>query len=158
MTPQQRNRWMVVAAMAVAFGGGVAWQFSKARQARMERDTARQEVTGVRQQQALERLEATLAMATVAAQFGDFERGRQLASDFFALLQEGATTAPGTARPALNEILARRDGVITMLSRAQPESGLELAALLTWLQSALGRQPTVPAYQQQAAPPGGAQE
>ncbi|MBE0617767.1 MAG: hypothetical protein IH608_07560 [Proteobacteria bacterium] len=113
-------------------------------------------MSALQQQQALDRLEATLAMATVAAQFGDFERGRQLASDFFVLLQEGAATAPGTARPALDEILARRDGVITMLSRAQPESGLELAGLLTWLQNALGKQPTVPAYQQVASP-GGAQ-
>lgn len=156
MTQQQRNTWMVVAAVAVAFAAGTAWQFSKARQARMEGDRALQELAAVRQQQALERIEATLAMATVAAQFGDFERGRQLASDFFALLQEGAGGAPGTAGPALSEILARRDGVITMLSRAQPESGLELAALLTWLQSALGKQPTVPAYQQ-TAPPGGDQ-
>jgi hypothetical protein len=156
MTQQQRNTLMVVAAVAVSFGAGTAWQFSKARQARMERDTVRQEVASLQQQQALERLEATLAMATVAAQFGDFERGRQLASDFFALLQEKAATVPGTARPALSEILARRDAVITMLSRAEPQSGLELAALLTWLQNALGKQPTVPAYQQ-VAPPGGAQ-
>ncbi len=156
MTSVQRNTWVALAAIAVAFVGGFGWQYSKARQARMEGDFARQEVSTLQQQQALDRLEATLAMATVAAQFGDFERGRQLASDFFALLQEGADTAPGTARPALDEILGRRDGVITMLSRAQPESGLELAALLTWLQNALGKQPTVPAYQQ-AAPPGGAQ-
>ncbi|MHB1192973.1 MAG: hypothetical protein ACYC6F_07975 [Longimicrobiales bacterium] len=157
MTQQQRNTWMVVAAVVVAFGVGTAWQFSKARQARTELDAARQEAAGLRQQQALDRLEATLAMATVAAQFGDFERGRQLASDFFVLLQEGVDAAPGTARPAMSEMLARRDGVITMLSRAQPESGLELAGLLTWLQNALGKQPTVPAYQQ-VVPPGGAQE
>ncbi|HSW30247.1 MAG TPA: hypothetical protein VLH75_12250 [Longimicrobiales bacterium] len=157
MTSVQRNTWVALAAIAVAFVVGSGWQFSKAREARMERDALRQEAAGLRQQQALDRLEATLAMAIVATQFGDFERGRQLASDFFALLQEGADAAPGTARPAMSEMLARRDGVITMLSRAQPESGLELAALLTWLQNALGKQPTVPAYQQ-AAPPGGAQE
>ncbi len=156
MKSEQRNTWVALAAIAVAFVLGFGWQYSKARQARMEQDAARQEVRALQQQQALDRLEATLAMATVAAQFGDFERGRQLASDFFALLQEGVATAPGTARPALDEILGRRDGVITMLSRAQPESGLELAGLLTWLQNALGKQPTVPAYQQVASP-GGAQ-
>ena len=157
MTQQQRNTWMVVAALVIAFGVGSGWQFAKVRQARSERDTARQQLGDIEQQRALDQLEASLAMATVAAQFGDFERGRQLASDFFALLQQQAGTAPQTARPALSEILSRRDGTITMLSRAQPESGLELAALLTWLQNALGRQPTVPAYQP-AGPPGGAKE
>lgn len=144
MVKQQRNPWVAVAAVVIAFGGGSGWQFAKARQARLERDTARQELADVQRHGAMDQLEASLAMATVAAQFGDFERGRRLASGFFAMLQEQAGTAPQTARPALNEILARRDGVITMLSRAQPESGLELAALLTWLQNALGKEPTVP--------------
>ena len=155
MIKQQRNTWMVVAALVIAFGLGSGWQFAKVREARAERDGARQELGDVERQQALDQLEASLAMATVAAQFGDFERGRQLASGFFALLQEQAGTAPQTARPALNEILARRDGTITMLSRAQPESGLELAALLTWLQNALGKEPTVEAHPQ-VSPPGGA--
>jgi len=139
-----RNRWIALAAVAIAFGVGSGWQLTKARQARTERDAALQRLADVQQQRALEQLEASLAMATVAAQFGDFERGRQLASAFFAMLQEQARSVPETARPALNEILARRDGTITMLSRAQPESGLELAALLTWLQTALGKEPTVP--------------
>ncbi len=141
---QRRNAWIALAAVAIAFGVGSGWQFAKARQARTERDVALQELADVQQQRGLEQLEAALAMATLATQFGDFERGRQLASSFFAMLQEQVRTAPQTARPALNEILARRDGIITVLSRAQPESGLELAALLTWLQNALGKEPTVP--------------
>lgn len=144
MTSRRRNTWIAVAAVAVAFVGGSGWQLGKARQARTERDAALHELADVQRQQTLDQLEASLAMATLAAQFGHFERGRRLASAFFALLQEQVGTAPQTARPALNEILARRDGVITMLSRAQPESGLELAALLTWLQDALGKEPTVP--------------
>lgn len=148
MTSEQRNTWVAVAGIAVAFAIGFGWQNSKARGARTELDAARQEVTALQHQQALQQLEASLAMATVAAQFGSFERGRQLASDFFARLQtmqEQEGSVPTTARPALSEMLARRDGIITMLSRAQPESGFELASLLTWLQNALGRDLTVTA-------------
>jgi hypothetical protein len=148
MTPQLRNALIVVAAVAVAFGGGTAWQFAQARQARQALDTARQEMAVIRGERALDQLEATLALATVAAQFGNFERGRQLASDFFDLLQEQAGTAPETARSGLNEILTRRDGIITVLSRGQPESGFELATVLTLLQRALGKEPTLSAHQQ----------
>ncbi len=148
MTQQQRNTWFIVAGVVVAFGAGAGWQFVGARHARQERDTARQEVTELEERMAVERLEATLAMATVAAQFGDFERGRQLASDYFVLLQAHVNTAPEATRPALNEMLTRRDGIITTLSRAQPESGFELAGLLTWLQRALGREATVAVFQE----------
>ena len=152
MTQHRRTTVIWVAAAAVAFGSGSAWQFAKAREARLERDTVRQELASLQRQRALEQLEGSLAMATVASQFGNFERGRRLASDFFDMLQERAGTAPEAARSGLNEILARRDGIITVLSRAQPESGLELAALLTLLQNALGREPTVSAYQQPGPP------
>ena len=150
MTPQQRNVLIVVAAVAVAFGIGAAWQFNHARQARQALDTARQEMAVIRGERDLEQLEATLALATVAAQFGDFERGRQLASDFFDQLQEHAAAAPDTARSRLDEILARRDGIITVLSRGQPESGFELASLLMSLQNALDRERTLTSLQ----PPG----
>jgi hypothetical protein len=160
MTSEQRNTWVAVAGIAVAFVVGFGWQNSKAREARTERDAAWREVAALQQQQALQQLEASLAMATVAAQFGSFERGRQLASDFFARLQEmqeQAGAVPTTARPALSEMLTRRDGIITMLSRAQPESGFELASLLTWLQNALGRDLTVSSLAQ-LGPPGTPQD
>lgn len=148
MTPQLRNALILMAAMAVAFGIGAGWQFNKAHQARQALDTARQEMAVIQGERALERLEASAALATVSAQFGDFERGRQLASDFFDLLQEQAGAAPETARPGLNEILARRDGIITVLSRGQPESGPEMASVLTALQRALGKKPTFSAPHQ----------
>jgi hypothetical protein len=153
MTPQLRNTLIVLAAVAVAFGIGAGWQFNQARQARQALDTARQEMAVMRGERALEQLERTLALATVAAQFGDFERGRQLASDFFDLLQEHAGTAPPAARSGLDQILTRRDGIITVLSRGQPESGFELASLLMSLQNALGRERTLSALQ----PPGSAE-
>lgn len=143
MTPQMRNVLIVTAAVVVAFGVGFGWQFAKARQARLELDTAREEMAVIQRERTLEQLEASIAMATVAAQFGNFERGRQLASDFFDLLQEEASNAPETARSGLDDILARRDGIITVLSRGQPESGFELATVLTLLQRALGKEPTL---------------
>jgi hypothetical protein len=148
MTPQLRNVLIVTAAVVIAFGGGFAWQFAKAREARLELDTAREQMAVIQRERALEQLEASIAMATVAAQFGNFERGRQLASDFFDLLQAHASNAPETARPGLDDILARRDGIITVLSRGQPESGFELATVLTLLQRALGKTPTLSAHQQ----------
>jgi hypothetical protein len=141
MKPQQRNAGIVTVGVVAAFLGGALWQFVQAREARLERDTARQELVAVEQQRALEQLEASLALATVAAQFGDFESSRRLASDFFGKLQDEVGRVPEVVRPGLNEILARRDGVITVLSRAEPESALELAALLTALQEALGKDP-----------------
>jgi hypothetical protein len=152
MMKQPGSPWIVVAAVVIAFGVGSGWQFTKARQGRLERDAARQELAEVQRLRALDQLEASLAMATVATQLGDFERGRQLASGFFDMLQEQESTAPQSTRTALNEILTRRDGIITVLSREQPESELELAALLTSLQNALGREPTVRAHQQSGAP------
>ena len=153
MSPQLRNVSIVVAAVALAFGTGAGWQFTQAREARQALDTARQEMALIQRERALERLEASAALATVAAQFGDFERGRQLASDFFDLLQEQAATAPETARPGLDEILAQRDRIITILSRGQPESGAEMATVLTSLQRALGKEPTLSAPQE--SPPTG---
>lgn len=143
MKPRLRNSLIVVAAVAVAFGGGTAWQFVQARQARQALDTARQEMAVIRGERALEQLEATLALATVAAQFGDFERGRQLASDFFDLLQRQPDAAPKIARSGFSEILSQRDGIITVLSRGQPESGFALVSLLGSLQNALGRERTL---------------
>lgn len=147
MTPNLRNGLIVVAAVALAFGGGAGWQYAQARQARQALEMARQERVVIQSESAMDQLEASLALATVAAQFGNFERGRQLASDFFDLLQDRAGTAPDAARSGLHQILARRDHIITVLSRRQPEAGFELATVLTSLQGALDREPTLPADQ-----------
>ena len=123
MTPRRRDALILVVSVGVAFGIGFAWQATQARQARLERDATRQEIAGIQRERGLEQVESALAMATVAAQVGDFERSRQLASDFFALLQERVGTAPAAAQSSLNDILARRDSIITVLSRANPQAG-----------------------------------
>lgn len=147
MSPQLRDVLVLVAAVAVAFAAGAAWQFTQARQeldtVGQDLATARQDLALLQREGALERLEASAAVATVATQLGDFERGRQLASDFFDLLQAQTATAPPTARAALDQILARRDHIITVLSRGQPDAGSELVTLLTSLQRALGKVPSL---------------
>ena len=145
MTPRQRNALIIVAAVGIAFGAGSTWQFLQARQARQARDLAMVELESVQQALAIQELEATLAMATVAVQFGNFERGRQLVSDFFTELQGVSENAPEASRAGLTEILTRRDALITALSRSLPESGLDLARTLTSFQRALGKEATVPA-------------
>ncbi len=150
MKPQLRNVLIIGAVAVLAFAGGAVWQFSQARQARQALDTTRQELKVIQGERAVDQLEASLTSATMAAEFGNFERSRQLASDFFDRLQEQAGTVPESARSGLGEILARRDDVITMLSRRQPESGFELATMLTSLQRALGKEPTLAAPQQSA--------
>jgi hypothetical protein len=143
MKPGHRNTLIAIVAVVIAFGAGAAWQFNEAHQARMELEAAREAVVESDLQRAMERLEAKLAMATVAAQFGEFERGRVLASEFFDLLQEATAVAPESARAGLTALLTRRDDIITMLSRSEPQAPIELATLLALLQNALGTEPTM---------------
>jgi len=139
-----RNALLVIIAIAVSFGGGAAWQFTKARQARTEWQQVRQQLDGIERQRALDALESSLAMAALAAGLGDFERARRLASDYFTALQQQVTATAPAERAGLEEVLARRDAIITELSRAEPASGRDMAALLTAFQRAIGKEPTVP--------------
>lgn len=134
-------RHFLFAAIAVvlAFGIGAAWQFNAANRARAELADVRTELEATRLDLVFDRLEATLAMATIASQLGNFERARQLTSEFFTGLQERSAAAPETAQSIFSEILGGRDGTITLLSRAQPEAGLELARMLSGYRRALGR-------------------
>lgn len=143
MKPQLRSTLLVVAAVAVAFAGGAAWQFTQARHARNAHSATLRDLTLVQRERVLVGLEASVALATVAAQLGDFERARQLASDFFAGLQDNAASAPEDARSGFDEILAQRDRIITVLSRGQPEAGIEMVVLLISFQRALGKEPTI---------------
>ncbi|MGD8276461.1 MAG: hypothetical protein PVH00_00480 [Gemmatimonadota bacterium] len=144
MSSRVRNALIFVVAIAVSFGGGSAWQFTKASQARTARQQIQQQLDELQHQQALDRLESTLAMAALAAGLGDYERGRTLASDYFTALQAQVTAAAPADRQGLADVLARRDAIITELSRAEPSSGRDVAALLSAFQRALGKEPTVP--------------
>lgn len=140
MSTRTRNILIVVVTLIVAFGIGAAWQFAQANRARTELATVEAELAGVRSELALEQLHSTLALATVAAQLGNYERARELTSDFFTGLQEHNASAPEAAQATFADILRSRDLMITSLSRAQPESGLDLARMLGRYRESLGRE------------------
>jgi predicted negative regulator of RcsB-dependent stress response len=141
MSPRARNILLIALGIIMAFGIGAAWQYMEARNAREQYKGAAAQLEAATREIDFERLESTLALATVAAQLGNFERGRQLASEFFTGLQEKAPNAPADAQPGLQALLQSRDAIITQLSRSDPASGLELSRRLAEYRQALGRDP-----------------
>lgn len=140
MKPATRNILIVIVTVLVAFGIGAAWQFAQANSARRELVATEAMLEGVRHELELEKLQSTLALATAASQLGNYERARQLMSEFFNGLQTAEPSAPEAARTAFSEILASRDQTITSLSRAEPDAGLELARMIGKFREALGRE------------------
>jgi hypothetical protein len=154
MTDIQRVVLGVVIAAVVAFAIGAGWQYSKARTYRGELDTSRAELEDASHELTFRRLEATLGAATIEAQRGNHESARRLASDFFSGLQAAIPTAPASAQPALHQIQAQRDAMITELSRANLESGGLLAEIFDRYRGAMG-EPVGPIPAPSAQPPAG---
>lgn len=149
MTDTQRVVLGALIAAIVGFAIGAGWQFSSARSSRAQLDTMRVELDSTRHELTFQRLEATLGAATIEAQRGNHESARRLASDFFTELQNEIESAPPQAQPALSAILARRDVMITELSRSSLESGGVLAELFADYRMAMG-DPVGPARPQSA--------
>jgi hypothetical protein len=122
VTTQQRTIAVAAAAAIVAFALGALWQYASAR-------SYAAELAATEHDLAFQRLEATLGAATIEAQRGSYEIARQLASRFFSGLQTEVANARDDRRPALTDILQRRDAMITALSRSDPQSGSMLAQL-----------------------------
>jgi len=154
MTDTQRVVLGVVIAAVVAFAIGAGWQYSKARVHRGELDTSRAQLDDATHELTFRRLEATLGAATIEAQRGNHESARRLASDFFSGLQQAIPTAPAAAQPALQQIQAERDAMITELSRANLESGGLLAEIFDRYRGALG-EPVGPIPAPSGQPPTG---
>lgn len=121
------NRWkkglLITLGVATAFAVGFGWQYLRAerldrRVAELERDLAFQV------------LATELGVAAVEASRGSYESARRTASDFFTGLQASMDWAPAEMRGELSSILARRDDVITDLSRGVPASADTLADFL----------------------------
>jgi hypothetical protein len=129
---QYRIPLFVTAGMLVGFLAGFAWQHFQGAATRASLDRAEHELVFLR-------LEATLGAAAVEAGRGGYETARQRASEFFTGLQQEIGHAPEQARPALSEILDRRDAMITALSRNDPQSAPLLAQLVLRFRSAFGR-------------------
>ena len=121
----RRTLGLVIAGLLIAFLLGFVPQWMARRSAGRELEAARLELRLSRQQG---RLGAALAESLRS----NYERSRQLMAGYFTDLQETvpAVQAPGR-RQALNGILSQRDEIITLLSRAQPESTQRLMLLYT---------------------------
>lgn len=143
MTKAQRGL-VLVAAVLVAFFAGFLWQYMRAVSARNELRETRRALT-------FEQLEATLGAATIEALEGRHEAARQLASSFFAGLQQNVGQAPAAAQNELTAILGDRDAVITALARGDPQSGPALAQLYRRYRGATAEGP--PAEPTPATPP-----
>jgi len=122
---------IIVLAVVIAFAIGFGWQFARAR-------TLQDRLEQTERDLAFERIENTLAAATIEALRGGHEPARQLASDFFTGLQANISQAPASATAELNAILAERDATITALSRGAPQAGDMLLRLFLRLRVALG--------------------
>lgn len=102
-----------------------------------------------------------LGAALAESMRGNYERARQLMAGTFSDLQATSVqVSDPRRRQALNGFLSQRDEIITLLSRAQPESSQRLMILYTQLFSALDPQgavasavTTAPAPPASAAPP-----
>ncbi len=112
----------LVAGLLVVFLIGAGWQFLRAERLQDELRTTQRELV-------FTRLEARLGAATLEARRGSFEIARQLASAFYAGLQEEIEATPDAARLHFTAVLDRRDDVITGLSRAQENTGVLLSDL-----------------------------
>ena len=104
---------------------GLVPMWLKAREAASQRDAARRELR-------LSQMHGTLASAVIDARRGEYEPARQTVSDFFTALrtqidagEDSTLTAP--QREAAAPLLARRDGVITLLARGDPASAEQLS-------------------------------
>jgi hypothetical protein len=79
----------------------------------------------------LSREQGRLGAALTEALRSNYERSRQLMAGYFTQLQATAPQVDAPRRRELNAILAQRDEIITMLSRAQPETAQRLMLIYT---------------------------
>jgi hypothetical protein len=135
-----RNQWIgaAVGAVVAAFLVGFFVSWTSVRALDRELGATDAELEDTRFELELYRLQGRLGAALAEAQRSNFERSRQLVSGVFAGLQEnlGRIQDP-ERRAAAQRILAQRDELITLLSRAEPEATQRLMLLYTQLFAAI---------------------
>lgn len=131
MRTDTRTWLIIVAAVLIAFLVGYGWQ-------RFRAGGIAEELRQSEHALEVQRIEATLAVAAVEALSGSYEIARQHASEFFTALQAELERMPEPVRPPMSELLARRDAMITALSRNDVQAGPQLAQMLRRYRAALG--------------------
>ncbi|HVG44554.1 MAG TPA: hypothetical protein VM890_07485, partial [Longimicrobium sp.] len=130
----RRTLALVAAGLVIAFLLGFVPQTIARRNANRELAAARQELR-------LSRLQGRLGAALAESLRSNYERSRQLMAGYFSGLQDALPGVENARqRQALTGILSQRDEMITLLSRAQPESSQRLMLLYTSMFSAIDPQ------------------
>ena len=144
----RRTLALVAAGLVIAFLLGFVPQTIAKRNANRDLAAATQELR-------LSRLQGRLGAALAESLRSNYERSRQLMAGYFSGLQDALPGVENARqRQALSAILAQRDEMITLLSRAQPESSQRLMLLYTSMFTAVDPQGTLaPAVTPSPLPP-----
>ncbi|MFL5385961.1 MAG: hypothetical protein ACJ8GN_25880 [Longimicrobiaceae bacterium] len=158
MKPESMDRRtlaLVVTGLVIAFLLGFVPQFVAKRGANRDLAASRQELAATRGELGLHRLQGRLGAAMAESLRGNYERSRQLMGAYFTGLQEALPAVRDPRRrQAFTGILGQRDEIITLLSRAQPESSQRLMLLYTSMFAAVDPQGAVgPAVTPSPPPP-----
>ena len=133
----RRTLALVAAGLVIAFLLGFVPEWMAKRSADRELAAARQELR-------LSRLQGRLGAALAESLRSNYERSRQLMAGYFSGRQDALPAVENARqRQALSAILTQRDEMITLLSRAQPESSQRLMLLYTSMFAALDPQGAV---------------
>ncbi|HUE97582.1 MAG TPA: hypothetical protein VMN39_13055 [Longimicrobiaceae bacterium] len=123
---------LLVAALVVVFLLGFLPQWTRVRNLEGELRQAHVEIVTLD-------LQGRLGAALAESQRGNYEQARQLMTEFFSVLQIRAGEIGGPARQQeIQAILAERDELITLLSRAQPEASSRLNLMYSRYFAAMG--------------------
>ncbi len=123
---------LVIGGFVLAFLIGFipAWMRSRSLESDLREVRVEQEQTRFELEMA--RLQGRLGAALAESNRSNYERARQLMTGFFSELQQNIGRVQDAAvRQELQTILNQRDEIITMLSRAEPESTQRLMLLYT---------------------------
>jgi hypothetical protein len=130
----RRTLALVSAGLVIAFLLGFVPEMIAKRNADRDLAAARHEL-------ALAKLQGRLGAALAESLRSNYERSRQLMAGYFSGLQDAIpAVTDARQKTALNGILGQRDELITLLSRAQPESSQRLMLLYTAMFSAIDPQ------------------
>ncbi len=132
MKPDQKRLAIGVIAVLAALMVGYLPQRGAVRQARETLEVTESRVAQLEQELAATRLASRLGAALAEAQRGNFERARQLTSSFYTdLAAVRSVRTDSLSGETMAEIESQRDDIITLLSRAVPESMQRLALITT---------------------------